>query len=134
MLRAWGRRAGRDDGNERPLLNSDRHEGRRAWPRSGILVLIDGKIAGGDSHFYYTGTYTADRGKWRRRTDHQRAHQISRRAALFGGREVTCGFTVATPVTVRKWRAPRWSARPACRSRQARAAFGAMSHFFDAFS
>src|SRR3954471_2638039 len=32
---------------------------------TGVLMLIDGTIAGGDSHFYYTGTYSADRGKWR---------------------------------------------------------------------
>ena len=28
---------------------------------SGVIVLLDGRIVGGDSHFYYTGTYTADR-------------------------------------------------------------------------
>ena len=32
---------------------------------NGVIVLHDGKIAGGDSYFYYTGSYRADRGKWR---------------------------------------------------------------------
>src|ERR1700754_3339066 len=32
---------------------------------SGVIVLLDGRIVGGDSHFYYTGSYTADHGKWR---------------------------------------------------------------------
>ena len=32
---------------------------------TGVIMLFDGKIAGGDSYFYYTGSYTADRGKWR---------------------------------------------------------------------
>ena len=32
---------------------------------SGVIVLRDGKMAGGDSHFYYTGSYTAENGKWR---------------------------------------------------------------------
>jgi hypothetical protein len=31
---------------------------------NGVIVLHDGKIAGGDSYFYYTGSYRADHGKW----------------------------------------------------------------------
>jgi len=27
---------------------------------SGVIVLLDGRIVGGDSRFYYTGSYTAD--------------------------------------------------------------------------
>ena len=60
---------------------------------SGVLILIDGKIAGGDSHFYYTGTYTADLGKWRGElitNEHTKSVGV---LPLFGGREVTCGFT-----------------------------------------
>jgi hypothetical protein len=60
---------------------------------SGVLILIDGKIAGGDSHFYYTGTYTADHGKWRGElitNEHTKSVGV---LPLFGGREVTCGFT-----------------------------------------
>jgi hypothetical protein len=60
---------------------------------SGVLMLIDGTIAGGDSHFYYTGTYTADRGKWRGElttNEHTKSVGV---LPLFGGREVTCGFT-----------------------------------------
>ena len=26
---------------------------------TGVIVLLDGKIVGGDSNFYYTGSYTA---------------------------------------------------------------------------
>jgi hypothetical protein len=60
---------------------------------SGVLILIDGKIAGGDSHFYYTGTYIADRGKWRGElTTNEHTKSVGVRP-LFGGREVTCGFT-----------------------------------------
>ena len=60
---------------------------------SGVIVLLDGRIAGGDSHFYYTGSYTADRGKWRGElitNEHTRSAGVR---PLFGGREVTCGFT-----------------------------------------
>jgi hypothetical protein len=59
----------------------------------GVIVLIDGRIAGGDSYFYYTGTYSGERGKWRGElttTEHTRTAGV---LPLFGGREVTCGFT-----------------------------------------
>jgi hypothetical protein len=60
---------------------------------TGIIVLLDGKIAGGDSHFYYSGTYTAERGKWRGElisNEHAKSVGV---LPLFGGREVTCGFS-----------------------------------------
>ena len=60
---------------------------------TGIIVLLDGKIAGGDSHFYYSGTFTAERGKWRGElisNEHAKSVGV---LPLFGGREVTCGFS-----------------------------------------
>ena len=60
---------------------------------SGILILIDGKIAGGDSHFYYTGTYTADRGKWRGELTTNQHTKSAGVLPRFGGREVTTGFS-----------------------------------------
>lgn len=60
---------------------------------TGVIVLVDGRIAGGDAHFYYTGSYTADNGKWRGElTTFQHAKPVGV-MPLFGGREVTCGFT-----------------------------------------
>ena len=60
---------------------------------TGVIALVDGKIAGGDAHFYYTGSYTADNGKWRGElTTFQHAKPVGV-LPLFGGREVTCGFT-----------------------------------------
>ena len=60
---------------------------------TGIIVLLNGKIAGGDAHFYYTGSYTAADGKWRGElTTFQHAKPVGV-LPLFGGREVTCGFT-----------------------------------------
>ena len=60
---------------------------------TGVIVLIDGKIAGGDAHFYYTGSYTADNGKWRGELTTFQHAKSSGVLPLFGGREVTCGFT-----------------------------------------
>lgn len=59
---------------------------------TGVIVLRDGTIAGGDSYFYYTGSYTSERGKWRGElttTEHTKSVGV---LPLFGGREVTCGF------------------------------------------
>jgi T3SS negative regulator,GrlR len=60
---------------------------------TGVLVLLDGKILGGDTHFYYTGSYTFKNGKWHGElTTHQHT-EAPGQLLLFGGREVTCGFT-----------------------------------------
>lgn len=60
---------------------------------SGVIVLLDGRILGGDSYFYYSGSYTFRNGKWRGElTTGQHADAIGV-SFLFGGREVTCGFT-----------------------------------------
>jgi hypothetical protein len=32
---------------------------------TGVTVLLDGQILGGDAHFYYTGSYAVKNGKWR---------------------------------------------------------------------
>ena len=56
---------------------------------NGVIVLRDGRIAGGDSHFYYTGSYTAKDGKWRGElttNEHTKSVGV---LPLFGGREVT---------------------------------------------
>jgi T3SS negative regulator,GrlR len=60
---------------------------------TGVLVLLDGTIMGGDTHFYYTGFYKFSNGKWRGElTTRQHAEAIGSNP-VFGGREVTCGFT-----------------------------------------
>src|SRR4026209_2035823 len=59
----------------------------------GVIMLFDGKIAGGDSYFYYTGSYTAERGKWRGELITNEHTKSAGARPLFGGREVTCGFT-----------------------------------------
>jgi len=60
---------------------------------SGVIVLLDGRIVGGDSHFYYTGSYTADRGKWRGELTTNQHTKSAGVLPLFGGREVTTGFS-----------------------------------------
>ena len=59
---------------------------------TGIVVLRGGVIMGGDSFFYYNGSYSFSRGKWRGEmiVQHTEAPGLN---LVFGGREVTCGFT-----------------------------------------
>ena len=45
---------------------------------TGVLVLHNERILGGDTYFYYTGSYSFKNGKWRR-VDHPPAHQGHRR-------------------------------------------------------
>jgi hypothetical protein len=40
-------------------------DGDRWAHATGVLVLLDGTIMGGDTHFYYTAAYTTKTGKWR---------------------------------------------------------------------
>ena len=60
---------------------------------SGVIVLLDGQILGGDTNFYYTGSYAFKDGKWRGELITGQHTQAVGVILLFGGREVTCGFT-----------------------------------------
>src|ERR1044072_5120244 len=62
---------------------------------TGVIVLRDGRIAGGDSYFYYTGSYAGGRGKWRGELTTHEHTKSAGTLPLFGGREVTCGFSGA---------------------------------------
>jgi hypothetical protein len=67
--------------------------GAKQGRATGIAVLQGGRILGGDSFFYYTGSYSFSRGKWR---GDMLVHQHTEAPGLnlvFGGREVSCGFT-----------------------------------------
>ena len=67
--------------------------GTKQGRATGIAVLQGGRILGGDSFFYYTGSYSFSRGKWR---GEMIVHQHTEAPGLnlvFGGREVSCGFT-----------------------------------------
>ena len=74
------------------IINIEMLDGKRGHA-TGVVVLTDGRIMGGDSFFYYTGTYTFRNGKWRGELiTHQHTEAIGINLA-FAGREVTCGFT-----------------------------------------
>jgi hypothetical protein len=60
---------------------------------TGIIILRDGRLFGGDSYFYYTGHYLlSGPGKWKGElVTHQ--HTPSHASPVFGGRDVSCGFS-----------------------------------------
>jgi hypothetical protein len=73
-------------------IRIDMKEGGRGHA-TGVIILCEGKILGGDAHFFYTGTYAFKNGKWRGELltrEHTKAVGVN---MLFGGREVGCGFT-----------------------------------------
>ena len=60
---------------------------------TGVIVLCDGRILGGDTYFFYTGSYSFKNGKWRGELiTHQHTEAVGVNLAV-GGREVTRGFT-----------------------------------------
>jgi hypothetical protein len=74
-------------------ITIEMHDGKRGFA-SGVLVLQGGRIMGGDSYFYYTGSYSYRNGKWRGELiTYQHHDAIGKNLAFGGGREVACGFT-----------------------------------------
>ena len=74
------------------IFDIEMRDGKRGQA-TGIVVLCDGRIMGGDSYFYHSGRYTFRSGKWRgEMTVNQHTEAVGRNLA-FGGREVTCGFS-----------------------------------------
>jgi T3SS negative regulator,GrlR len=59
---------------------------------TGIMLLNDGRILGGDASFYYLGTYTSENGRWKGQILNQE-HTPAKRDAVFGGHEVGIGFS-----------------------------------------
>lgn len=60
---------------------------------TGIMVLRDGIIRGGDAHFYYLGSYTFAEGKWKGElTNHEHTPTGGLRP-VFGGKDVGIGFS-----------------------------------------
>ncbi|MBR0835209.1 hypothetical protein JQ612_18650 [Bradyrhizobium manausense] len=89
---------GSEAGDETRVVNGlyifdiEMRDGKRGQAR-GVVVLCDGRIMGGDSYFYYTGSYTFRNGKWRGDMIVNQHTEAVGRTLAFGGREVTCGFS-----------------------------------------
>jgi hypothetical protein len=62
---------------------------------SGVIVLRDGKILGGDPYFWSVGSYTFREGSWKGDlvTNQHTPYRDPTARPVFGGREVTTGFS-----------------------------------------
>jgi hypothetical protein len=60
---------------------------------SGVMMLHDGRIRGGDAFFDYIGAYTAANGKWKGELVNREHTPAMGERPLFGGHEVGIGFS-----------------------------------------
>jgi hypothetical protein len=74
------------------IFEIEMRDGKRGQA-TGVVVLCDGRIMGGDSYFYYSGHYTFRNGKWRGDMIVNQHTEAVGRTLAFAGREVTCGFS-----------------------------------------
>jgi hypothetical protein len=59
---------------------------------TGVMLLNEGRILGGDASFYYLGTYTSGDGRWKGQILHQEHTPSKGENPVFGGHEVGIGF------------------------------------------
>jgi hypothetical protein len=60
---------------------------------TGVMLLNDGRILGGDAFFYYLGTYTSENGRWKGQILNQEHTPAKGEHPVFGGHEVGIGFS-----------------------------------------
>jgi hypothetical protein len=60
---------------------------------TGVMLLNDGRILGGDAFFYYLGTYTSENGRWKGQILNQEHTPTRGENPVFGGHQVGIGFS-----------------------------------------
>jgi hypothetical protein len=60
---------------------------------TGVMLLNDGRILGGDASFYYIGSYTSENGRWKGQILNQEHTPAKGENPVFGGHEVGIGFS-----------------------------------------
>jgi hypothetical protein len=60
---------------------------------TGVMLLNNGRILGGDAFFYYLGTYSSEHGRWKGQILHQEHTPAKGENPVFGGHEVGIGFS-----------------------------------------
>jgi hypothetical protein len=64
-----------------------------AGGHTGVMLLHDGRILGGDAFFYYLGAYASADGRWKGAFVNQEHSPAKSEHPLFGGYEVGIGFS-----------------------------------------
>jgi hypothetical protein len=59
---------------------------------TGVMLLHDGRILGGDAFFYYLGSYSSAHGRWKGEILNQEHTPAKSEHPIFGGHEVGIGF------------------------------------------
>jgi len=59
---------------------------------TGVMVMRDGAMHGGDSFFYFLGSYSCSRGKWKGEVISEE-HTPAPATRLFAGKVVSMGFS-----------------------------------------
>ena len=60
---------------------------------TGVMLLNQGRILGGDAFFYYVGSYTSANGRWKGQILNQEHTPAKGQNPVFGGHEVGIGFS-----------------------------------------
>lgn len=60
---------------------------------TGVMLLNEGRILGGDASFYYIGSYSSDNGRWKGQILNQEHTPAPGENPIFGGHEVGIGFS-----------------------------------------
>jgi len=60
---------------------------------TGVMLLNEGRILGGDASFYYIGSYTSENGRWKGQILNQEHTPARGENPVFGGHEVGIGFS-----------------------------------------
>jgi hypothetical protein len=60
---------------------------------TGVMLLHDGRILGGDAFFYYLGAYSSANGRWKGQILNQELTLAKGEHPIFGGYEVGIGFS-----------------------------------------
>jgi T3SS negative regulator,GrlR len=60
---------------------------------TGVMLLSNGRILGGDAFFYYMGSYTSANGRWKGQILNQEHTPAKGENPIFGGHEVGIGFS-----------------------------------------
>ena len=60
---------------------------------TGVMLLNDGRILGGDAFYYYIGSYCSANGRWKGQILNQEHTSAKGEYPIFGGHEVGIGFS-----------------------------------------
>lgn len=60
---------------------------------TGVMLLFDGRILGGDARFYYLGAYGSADGRWKGQIVNQEHTPAAGNTSIFAGYEVGIGFS-----------------------------------------